>query len=48
MFILLGSYYCDGSVPGQACTQGLCASGPNRGAPCDQCPGQRCVPYGNF
>jgi hypothetical protein len=48
MFILLGSFYCDASVPGQACAQGLCAGGPNRGAPCDQCLGEACVPYGNF
>jgi hypothetical protein len=29
MFIPLGSYYCDPSVPGQTCTGGLCATTPS-------------------
>ncbi len=33
MFILIGSYYCDTSVPGESCT-GMCAGGPRRGESC--------------
>jgi hypothetical protein len=45
MFIMLGSYYCDPSIPGQNCT-GVCASGANRGQTCQQdsdCPTTHCV-----
>jgi hypothetical protein len=33
MFILIGSYYCDTTVPGESCT-GVCTSGPARGQSC--------------
>ena len=33
MFIMIGSYYCDPSVPGQNCT-GVCSGGVNKGQTC--------------
>jgi hypothetical protein len=54
MFIPLGNYYCDPSVPGESCTYGMCDGGPNWGKPCDsdgdsdECGGgARCQAYIN-
>lgn len=54
MFIPLGNYYCDPSVPGESCTNGMCSRGPDWGKPCDadgdsdECAGgARCEPYIN-
>jgi hypothetical protein len=33
MFVMIGSYYCDTTVPGETCT-GVCAAGPARGQSC--------------
>lgn len=38
MFIPLGSYYCDPTVAGESCTNGMCDSGPDWGKPCDADP----------
>src|SRR4030095_2547816 len=42
MFIMIGSYYCDTTVPGETCT-GVCAAGPARGQSCNVtgCPNPR-------
>ena len=51
MFIPLGSYYCDPSVPGQTCTGGMCANNAKWGQGCttsaDCGIGGRCEPYIN-
>jgi len=51
MFIPLGSYYCDPSVPGETCTGGLCSNAPKWGQGCttnaDCGTGGRCEPYIN-
>lgn len=51
MFILIGSYYCDTTVPGESCT-GVCTAGPAQGQSCSAtgCPNPgACVtrPNGN-
>jgi len=51
MFIPLGSYYCDPSVPGQTCTGGMCSNTAKWGQGCttsaDCGPGGRCESYIN-
>lgn len=51
MFIPLGSYYCDPSVPGETCTGGLCSNAAKWGQGCqsnaDCGAGGRCEPYIN-
>jgi hypothetical protein len=43
MFILIGSYYCDPTVPGESCTGGMCSGGARKYEACNrddtQCPG---------
>ena len=51
MFIPLGNYYCDPSVPGQTCTGGMCSNSAKWGQGCstnaDCGAGGRCEPYIN-
>ena len=50
MFIPLGNYYCDPSVPGQTCTSGMCSNDPYWGKGCTtdaDCGGGSCESYIN-
>jgi hypothetical protein len=51
MFIPLGNYYCDPSIPGQTCTGGMCSNSAKWGQGCtsnaDCGAGGRCEPYIN-